>query len=136
MHIGVKPGCARDSVEGLEFQVHDLHMAVSAKKKPAKKPDVHTPTFMRAWREAVPLTLEAMADQLGYEDHTTLSKVERGLVPYGQEVLEGYARVLGCTVVDLLTRPPGEAEELLSIWSRLDSRGRNIVVGAAKAALE
>jgi transcriptional regulator with XRE-family HTH domain len=113
-------------------------MAAATKRKPVRKqvPVAHRPTFMRAWRDAGGVTLEAMAERLGYDDHTTLSKMERGLVPYSQGILEGYARELGCSVIDLLARAPGEAEDILGLWSRLDETGRKMLLGAAKAALE
>lgn len=41
--------------------------------------------------------------------HSQLSKIERGLHPYNQHVLEVAALEYGCTVADILTRTPESA---------------------------
>lgn len=44
--------------------------------------------------------------------HGQLSKIERGLHPYSQNVLEVAALEYGCTVVDILSRPPSDADRM------------------------
>lgn len=137
VHIAVKPPCAWNPVGSRGDPVHDMHMAVSAKKTAPGRSAVEparAPSFMQAWRTAArpKITQEAMAEKLGYSDHTTISKIENGHVPYNQEILEGYARVLKCTVVDLLTRSPGDAEHILGIWARLSPKDRKRLENWAK----
>lgn len=62
-------------------------------------------TFLRAWRIFRDRSLESAADQMDLT-HSQLSKIERGLHPYNQRVLETAALEYGCTVTDLLTRAP------------------------------
>lgn len=50
-------------------------------------------------------------------DKGNLSKVERSLLPYNQEMLERLADALGTEPANLLTRSPGDPE---GIWSILD----------------
>lgn len=132
-HIAVKPTCAWSGMEGGLATVHDMHMRTSTKTKPRpKQPKAapHVATYMRDWREDRGKTLEDMGE-VCHKTYNQLSKIERGLQPYKQDILENYARALNCTVVDLLTRTPGEAESILSVWSRTDDRGRATMLAVA-----
>src|SRR5262249_45010978 len=132
-HIAVKPTCAWRGMEDPAPSVHDMHMRTAIRKKLREKPPQSAPyltTYMRHWREHKKKTLEFMGEKCG-KTYNQLSKIERGLQPYKQDILETYARILECTVVDLLTRSPGEAENVLSAWSRTDDRGRRMMLGAA-----
>lgn len=134
VHIAVKPDCAQAGMEACPATVHHLHMSARAKqkiKKTAAKAGYH-PTFMRAWREDRKRTLEDLAEKCG-KKHGQISRIERGLQPYSQQVLETYARELDCSVVDLLTREPGQAESFLSIWAAMDERDRKRFLAFAKA---
>lgn len=102
-----------------DIPVHHVHMA----KKPTKKPEGLKPTFLRAWRDQTQLSLETAAEHLGMT-HGQLSKIERGKSPYNQRLLESAAKLYGCTVVDLLTRGPDEAEGLFAAYANLDSEGK------------
>lgn len=62
-------------------------------------------TFLREWREFRGRSLESVAAQMDMT-YTQLSKIERGLYPYNQHVLEVAALEYGCTVTDLLNRKP------------------------------
>jgi DNA-binding Xre family transcriptional regulator len=133
-HIAVKPTCAWSGMEQDLSSVHDMHMRTSTKRKTAPKvpePTLFRATFMWHWRKKRGKTQEDMAEILGMT-HGQLSKIENGKQPYNQHILETYAKVLECTVVDLLTRQPGEAEHVLSVWSKTDDRGRQMMTGAAK----
>lgn len=72
-------------------------------------------TFLREWREFRSLSQEKAADRLNI-DRTTLSKIERALVPYNQVLLENAAEAYGCEPADLLMRDPNNA-----IWSIYDT---------------
>lgn len=67
-------------------------------------------TFLREWREFRGKSLEEVAAQMGLT-HGQLSKIERGLHPYSQNVLEVAALEYDCTVLDLLSRKPDPAAD-------------------------
>lgn len=72
-------------------------------------------TFLRAWRVHRGLTQEQAAARVD-RDRTTLSKIERGKVPYDQALLEGLAEAYRCEPADLIMRDPKSP-----IWSILDA---------------
>jgi transcriptional regulator with XRE-family HTH domain len=73
---------------------------------PVKKPlHSRSPTFLREWREFRDLSQEEVADRLEI-DRTTLSKIERRLLPYNQDFLERAALVYGCEPADILNTNP------------------------------
>lgn len=72
-------------------------------------------TFLREWRKFKNMTQEQAAEPLNM-DPTTLSKIERGLVPYSQQLLEAAAELFGCEPVDLLIRDPLDPDGIWSIW--------------------
>jgi transcriptional regulator with XRE-family HTH domain len=69
---------------------------------------------MRAWREKRGLSLSGMAALTGIHK-STMSRMESGKVPYHRDILEAYARVIGCHPGDLISRPPGVADELFRL---------------------
>lgn len=100
-HIAVKTPCARPGMENREQPVHDTHtMPNKRKSKPLWRP-----TYLRQWRDSVGKTLEEVAPKMGIK-HSQLSRVERGIQPYNQRILETAALEYGCTIVDLLERNP------------------------------
>jgi len=64
-------------------------------------------TFLREWRKHRGRSLEDVAPRMGISN-AQLSRIERGLQPYSQRVLEVAAEVYGTTVPDLLVRRPGD----------------------------
>jgi hypothetical protein len=108
-HIDVKSDCASGAVEAAKAAVHIAHMAKTAgKSRPSERPNAKQwgPTYLRAWRQKAKLSLEKAAAEMGYRDHTMLSKIERGQQPYQQEILEAAAKLYGTTVWALLYCPP------------------------------
>jgi transcriptional regulator with XRE-family HTH domain len=99
--------------------VHHMHMT----RKTAKKTTQLTLTHLREWREFRKITLEDAGAEFGIT-HGQLSKIERGVSPYNQRLLEAAARLYGCTVIDLLTRGPNEAQDLFSAYAGLDQDGK------------
>lgn len=87
-----------------------------------KKPPFR-PTFIRQWRQHKGLTLEQLADRV-HTTHASLSRIERGMQPYNQELLEALAEALSCTPADLLIRNPLDVEAPWSIWERLKPEQR------------
>jgi transcriptional regulator with XRE-family HTH domain len=61
--------------------------------------------YVRSWREHRGLTQNQLAERIGMT-HSQISRVESGNQQYTQKTLEKFARVLDCTVTDLLARPP------------------------------
>lgn len=86
------------------YEVHDAYMA--RKEKKASQPK----HFIKKWRKYRGYTLEALAADVG-STHATLSRIERGLSPYSQEILEKLAWALKCTPADLLARDPTRMKE-------------------------
>lgn len=72
--------------------------------------------YIRAWRKSVEgLTLEKLADRIG-TTHATLSRIERGKLPYSQPLLEALAEAIGTTPASLIMRSPGDDR----LWDILD----------------
>lgn len=92
-------------------------------------------TYIRAWREYRGLSLERLAERLTDADTqeamltpTSLSRIERGLQPYSQAVLEAIAEALACTPADLIMRNPQDTEAPWSIWETLEPMQRQQAV--------
>ncbi len=79
-------------------------------KRPRRK------TFLKEWREYRHLTQEQAADRLGIEQ-PTLSRIERGIIPYHQDFLERAAYAYQCEPADLLIRNPNDED---AVWSVAD----------------
>lgn len=86
----------------------------SRKKSPHNRRD----TFLRNWRKFRELTLQRAADRLDI-DYTTLGRIERGEVPYNQDLLERLAMAYGCEVTDLLDIDPLKPDAPKLVYSRL-----------------
>jgi transcriptional regulator with XRE-family HTH domain len=65
---------------------------------------ISPPHFIREWRKAKGLTLEVVADALK-TTHASLSRIERGLQPYSQPMLQGLADLMAVDPADLLGPP-------------------------------
>jgi transcriptional regulator with XRE-family HTH domain len=64
-------------------------------------------TCLREWRKFNGFTLEQVAQEARMS-HSQLSRIERGVQPYDQHLLEFLAKMYGCDVADLIVRPPGQ----------------------------
>ena len=105
--------------------------------------------FLRAWRRASGLTLEQTAERVERLSesrasadpssrplsmtHATLSRIERGKIPYGQGLLEILADVYQTDRASLLMRDPEDSEALWSIWEQLQPLERKQAVEVIKA---
>jgi len=92
-------------------------------------------TFLREWRAHRGKTLVAVAEYL-HMTHGQLSRIERGLQPYNQELLEKLADLYMCDVVDLLIRDPSDPEGMWTIWDKAKPAVRNQIVAVADAILK
>lgn len=90
------------------------------------------PTFLRQWRQHREKTLVQVAEHL-HMTHGQLSRIERGLQPYNQELLELLADLYRCDVVDLLIRDPSQPESIWSIWDRAKPGERQQITDVAGA---
>lgn len=77
-------------------------------RKPQRLNKKHRRTFIKEWRKSRGLTLTQLADRTG-STHATISRLERGLQPYGQELLEAIAKELQTEPAVLLSMPPDDA---------------------------
>lgn len=75
-------------------------------------------TFLREWREFRGLTQQEATERLEIEQ-PTLSKIERGLTPYNQDLLERAALAYGCDPSDLLNIDPLAPDPPRLIYSKL-----------------
>ena len=93
------------------------------------------PTYIRAWRLYRGLTLEQTAERVGTSvggfTHASLSRIERGLQPYSQPILEALADALGTDAASLLMRDPLQAEEIWSLWDQAKPGERRLIVDLA-----
>lgn len=106
-------------------------------RKPARKARTLRPTQLRNWRLYKGLTLEQAAGRFGI-DHSTLGRIERGLVPYGQGLLEQAADAYGCEPWDLLNVNPlkeGHVVDFLTVLREATPEQRAEVIGYARGRL-
>ncbi len=92
------------------------------------------PTFLRQWRKHRAKTLVQVAEAL-HITHGQLSKIERGLQPYNQELLERLAELYMCAPVDLLIRDPSEPANIWSIWDQAQPGERRQIESVAAALI-
>lgn len=89
-------------------------------------------TFIRQWREKKGMSLDALAARVPM-DKGNLSKVERGLLPYNQEMLERLADALDTEPASLLMRDPTDPEAIWSIWDKAKPGQRRQISEVAAA---
>ncbi len=68
--------------------------------------------------------------------HGNLSKIERGLVPYNQELLEALAELYACEPVDLLIRDPSQPSSIWSLWDHAQPGERRQIEAIAEALIK
>jgi transcriptional regulator with XRE-family HTH domain len=78
------------------------------------------------------MTLEELGARVGLT-HGSLSRMERGLQPYSQQVLEDLAVALGTTPASLLARDPRDPEDLLTVWETVPEAERPRAIEVLKA---
>jgi len=120
--------------------VHPVYMSRRVTTRFKGQPR-HRPTFIRQWREAKSMTLEALAERVGEKiggmTHASLSRIERGLQPYSQPILEAIADELtGGDVASLLMRDPSDPDAIWSIWDRAKPGERKMIVDIAQTIVK
>jgi len=125
--------CTASDMECPAKPVHHVYMAkVRTRFKP---PARYGTTFIRAWRKHRGISLERLSDRLGIT-HASLSRIERGLQPYNQPLLEGLAKHLNTDTASLLMRDPSDPEGIWSIWDQANTPTRAQIVRLARALRE
>lgn len=89
------------------------HSGMAGPKKPK-----YRPTFIKSWRKHRGLNQEQLSERVGVTQET-ISKLERGALPYTQQTLEALAEALRCTPADLMIRDPLQEDPLWSIWDQI-----------------
>lgn len=84
-------------------------------------------TYIRAWREKRGYTLDDMIGRLeviGLKiTGASLSRIERGIQPYSQDILEAIATAMNLNVADLLENDPSVPEaQVIDFMRHLDAR--------------
>lgn len=92
-------------------------MERTARQKPNPR---FKPPFIREWRQLRDFSLEYVAANVPM-DKGNLSKVERGLLPYNQEMLERLGDILGTDPGNLVSRDPTKEGKVIDLVQRLDS---------------
>lgn len=118
-----------------------MHHAYMVRKVKPRFRVRYRPTFIRQWREHRHMTLETLAGRVGEKiggmTHASLSRIERGLQPYSQPILEAIADELtGGDTASLLMRDPSDPEGIWSVWDRARPGQRRIIVDIAKTVIK
>jgi transcriptional regulator with XRE-family HTH domain len=103
---------------------------------------------LRAWRKHRDLSLEAVAERvvlLSSEraasdpdvrpitmTHATLSRIERGKLPYNEHLMELLADIYQTDVASLIIRDPDRQDAIWDIWAQLAPVQREQVVEIAR----
>jgi len=97
-------------------------------------PSSFRPTFIRAWREHRKLSQDELAFEANV-DKGNLSKLERGIYPYRQPILESIAKALKVSPGRLIESPPDESTPLWDAVDRAPPEVRRQIAAAAEAIL-
>jgi len=77
-------------------------------------------------------------EQLGEDEsmsHAQLGRIERGLQPYSQGVLEAIADALETDLASLLVRDPSRDEEIWLAWEQANSEQRKLIANIANTIM-
>jgi transcriptional regulator with XRE-family HTH domain len=102
--------------------------------------------FLREWRKFKGLSLEKVTERLRVMSaereakaarigatHGNLSRIERGEVPYSQDMLELLADIYGTDAASLIMRDPTDPDGIWSVWEPLKPAERVQAVEIIKA---
>jgi transcriptional regulator with XRE-family HTH domain len=78
---------------------------------------------MRQWREYREMTLERAGEAVGMS-HAQLGRIERGLQPYNQELLERLADLYRTEPASLIMRDPTNEDAMWSLWDQAQEAER------------
>lgn len=97
------------------------------------------PNYIRAYRKKNNLSqdrlVERMRERLETFSKSSLSRIENGIQPYSQPILEAAAWALNCEPGDLLKPIPAPETELQRFVRRLNNKDQDRALRLLKAAL-
>lgn len=101
--------------------------------------------FIKQWRELRGLSLQRLASRMEKEpggdeliSAMSLSRIERGLQPYSEEILNALGDALGCEPSELISvdpRQPAEVVDLMRFIRDLDRKKAEKALVILRAAL-
>ena len=109
-----------------EFFKTGIMQAMPSVKKPDHR---RSKTFLAEWRRYRDMSQERVAELVDV-DQTTISRLERGKVPYDQDILERLALVYGCEPFELITINPLLGHEPRLVWNRVEKSKRRAEIFA------
>jgi transcriptional regulator with XRE-family HTH domain len=95
----------------------------------------YRPSFVRAWRERAKMSIDDLA-AMAAVDKGNLSKLERGKLPYNQDVMERIAEALRTDVASLLTRDPSAPTPIWALMDRASPAERDQIERVAEALVK
>ena len=98
------------------------------------KHSIYRPTYIRQWRQHRGLSLEKLAAMVPM-DKSNLSKLERGLLPYNQQILERLASALMVDEASLLVRDPSAPGAIWIAWAQATLAERTQIEAIAEALI-
>lgn len=99
----------------------------------------YTKTFIREWRLKRGLSLRRLADRIeldesdGTVSHASIGRIENGLQPYSQPILEAIAAALSCSVTDLLTVDPTKDGDVVDLMRLINDKNRDQAIRVLRA---
>lgn len=96
-----------------------------------QRPRQRRRTFFKEWRLHRGLSQEQLAERLG-TSVPSISRIEKGIQPYTQDVLEALADALMTDPASLLMRNPIDPEAIWSLWDAAKPGERQMIVDLAR----
>lgn len=139
----VKAKCTPDVLYVDKSAVHDVYMT---KRKRKPRTNRYQPTFIKQWRlYRDDMTQEQLAERVtaymvehgtgkGYT-HASIGRLERGLMPYSQSILEALAHCLGTDPASLLIRDPNDQAGIWTLWEEALPEQRETITEHAEVVL-
>jgi transcriptional regulator with XRE-family HTH domain len=100
-----------------------------------KRPGQRRRTFIKEWREYRGYSQEKLAGMLDTSG-SMISRIEKGITPYTQDVLEALAEALMTDPASLLMRDPSNPEALWSIWDQAQEGQRKMIEEVARTIIK
>ena len=97
--------------------------------------------YIREWRLHRKLSLRKLADRMEVEpgvpltSHANIDRIEKGVQPYSQEILEAIAVALDVTVLDLLSVNPAKNGEIVDLLNALSPENKEAAMKMLKSLL-
>jgi len=97
--------------------------------------------YIREWRLHRKLSLRKLADRMEVEpgvpltSHANIDRIEKGVQPYTQEILEAIAVALDVTVLDLLSVNPAKNGEIVDLLNALSPENKEAAMKMLKSLL-